>query len=714
MRLFDTTTRLFALRIGLPAIVLLLATFAIVLLSLARMADDVNTIEGKLTEREATAAIQSVRRHFGETAQDYSQWDDAVRNLYGDVNIDWVNSSIVSSTGEATLFDTFYLVDERGNGVLAYRNGEPVSATPIEAFGRSLTSMIAELPSDGKTFDVRTGIVKGAWGLAIIAVSPVVPITADFPLSPRPTRFLVIGKAFDGSAVTRLGEDFVIEGLHLVDPATSAPLKVNLVDTSGTVVGALAWSPGQLGSKAGAQVGPVALTMLLLVGAMVVFLVGYALHGWKAVQKGKLQLDAALDNMAHGLCMFDAGQRLVTFNRRFTEIFHILGGDVAPGMSMRQVMKLAQQVDENPEAARAAQRGLLADPSSGSVVTTLTDGRIISISHRAVANGGVVATFEDITERRQAEERVRHLAHYDALTDLPNRVLFHKRMKSVLSRFKRSETVAILRLDIDDFKNVNDLLGHPVGDLLLRAAADRMRSCVRGEHTLARLGGDEFAVLQVQSANSTDVTSLATRLIEVVAAPYDFVGRQVVVGVSIGIALAPTDGSDPDTLMKNADLALYRAKADGRNLYRFFELAMAARMRARRTLDLDFRRAIVDGAFELVYQPIVSVKTRQVTSCEALVRWRHPERGIVMPAEFIPIAEETGLIVPLGEWVLRQACAEAARWPKSVAVAVNLSPAQFKSRDLLPAVVCALAASGLEPSRLQLEITELVLMRDND
>ena len=348
------------------------------------------------------------------------------------------------------------------------------------------------------------------------------------------------------------------------------------------------------------------------------------------------------------------------------------------------------------------------------MIEHLTDGRSIAIAHNPMPDGGFVATFEDITERLLVEASVKHLAQHDALTDLFNRVAFYEQMETVLSRLRRSETLAVLSLDLDHFKSVNDTLGHPVGDLLLQAAADRMRSCVRGQDILARLGGDEFAIVQVPSDQPSNVPALASRLIEVLGAPYDLDGRQVVVGVSVGIALAPGDSDEPDILMKNADLALYRAKADGGGVYRFFEVEMDARMQARRLLELDLRKAIVNGEFELFYQPIVAVKTGEVTSCEALVRWNHPERGLVQPLEFIPVAEETGLIVPLGEWILRQACSEAARWPKHITIAVNLSPAQFKSRNLVPTVVSALATSGLPAARLELEITELVLLQDND
>jgi len=416
--------------------------------------------------------------------------------------------------------------------------------------------------------------------------------------------------------------------------------------------------------------------------------------------------------------MFDADEKLVMFNSRFVEIFGVPAEKIALGMTTREFLTLmscsGNNADVDPEGTLALQQKSIRKGGEDSAIVHLTDGRSISVSHRPMSDGGFVATFDDITERLLTEEKIRHLAQYDALTDLPNRVTFYERIDAILSHLRRSESIAVLSLDLDHFKSVNDTLGHPIGDRLLKAAAERMLSCVRGEDIVARLGGDEFAIVQVPSENPPDKTALATRLIEAVGAPYDIDDHQVIVGASVGIAIAPSDGNEPDVLMKNADLALYRAKADGGGVYRFFETAMDARMQARHLLELDLRRAIVNGEFELYYQPITDVKTKQVTSCEALVRWHHPKRGMVPPLEFIPVAEATGLIVPLGEWILKQACAEAAHWPKHVTVAVNLSPAQFKSRNLVPTVISALAASGLPANRLDLEITEMVLMQEND
>jgi len=430
------------------------------------------------------------------------------------------------------------------------------------------------------------------------------------------------------------------------------------------------------------------------------------------------RLDAALNNMSQGLVMFDSSARLVVCNKRYLDMFSLSPEAVRPGCIIREV--LDQRVAtggfsaDYVEAYRTDLLAAVAHGATFSKITKLLDGRVISIINQPMADGGWVATREDITERLAAEERIKHLAHYDALTDLPNRVTFYERLETVLSRQRRSETIGVLSLDLDRFKNVNDTLGHPVGDLLLKAAADRMRSCVRSEDLVARLGGDEFAIVQVLSTQTSDVSALATRLIEVVGAPYDLDGPQVNVGASVGIAIATTDGNKPDQLMKNADLALYRAKANGGGAFRFFEAEMDARMQARHALELDLRKAVVNGEFELFYQPVIDVKTGQINSFEALIRWHHPERGMIAPLEFIPVAEETGLIVQIGEWVLRRACSEAVRWPKHITIAVNLSPAQFKSRNLVPTVINALVASGLPAARLELEITEMVLVQDND
>jgi diguanylate cyclase (GGDEF)-like protein len=305
------------------------------------------------------------------------------------------------------------------------------------------------------------------------------------------------------------------------------------------------------------------------------------------------------------------------------------------------------------------------------------------------------------------------LAHYDALTDLPNRVLFRERLEQALKWIHRNEQIAVLYLDLDHFKSVNDTLGHPVGDELLKTVAGRLHACLRETEIIARLGGDEFAIIQTAIMVPADVTDLVKRIYEALNESFNANGHQLIAGTSIGIAIAPDDGIDPDQLLKNADLAMYGAKADGRGTYRFFKPDMDARVKARRALESDLREAIIRGEFELHYQPLVSLRDNKITGCEALLRWFHPERGMISPMDFIPIAEETGLITPIGEWVLRTACAQAATWPDDIKIAINVSPVQFKTGNLVQAVINTLATSGLAAPRLELEITEAVLIHDD-
>jgi diguanylate cyclase (GGDEF)-like protein len=429
------------------------------------------------------------------------------------------------------------------------------------------------------------------------------------------------------------------------------------------------------------------------------------------------RFDAALNNMSQGLLMFDAAERIVVCNDRYIKMYRLSPEVVKPGLSLIDLLRYrvaSGHLNSDPEQYRAEILAGLASGKATTFITEMMDGRQTLAAVAPMAGGGWVATHEDITELRSAEAKISYMVHHDTLTKLPNRLLFHDELQRALAGAKPGECLAVFCLDLDHFKSVNDTLGHPIGDRLLAAAAERLRQCVRDSDVVARLGGDEFAIVQIGAPNPTDATLLAASLIEAISAPYEFDGHQFVVGLSIGIAVAPDDGLDPDQLLKNADMALHRAKADGRGTYRFFEPEMDARMHARRSLDLDLRKAIAKGEFELFYQPQVDVQTRRVRGFEALVRWRHPRRGMIGPTEFISLAEETGLIIPLGDWVLRRACAEAAAWPSDVKIAVNLSPIQFKSKNLLPSVLSALAYSGLSPNRLELEITETILLQDSD
>jgi diguanylate cyclase (GGDEF)-like protein len=429
----------------------------------------------------------------------------------------------------------------------------------------------------------------------------------------------------------------------------------------------------------------------------------------------KQRLDTAVNNMTQGLLLFDSSRRLVVCNHRYIEMYGLSAEVVRPGCTFREIIAHRKATGSFVDDVDAYCARILRDIGLRQAMTiTIPDGRSIQIVNEPLADGGWVATHEDITERTRAEQRITHLAHFDALTDLPNRSLFHERLKLELARIAPGDRVAVHYIDIDEFKSVNDSLGHLIGDELLKSVAASLSRCVTAPDFVARLGGDEFAIVQTAVKAAADVTDLVGRVFDAIREPYECFGHQLSADASIGIALAPEHGVDLDQILKNADMAMYAAKSAGRRTYRFFEPDMDARLKARRKLEIDLRQAIADEALEVYYQPCVSLADNGITGCEALVRWRHPERGMIPPAEFIPIAEETGLINALGEWVLATACAEAATWPGDIKLAVNVSPVQFKSGTLALKIVAALAASGLPASRLELEITEAVLIRDDE
>ena len=564
------------------------------------------------------------------------------------------------------------------------------------------------------------------------------------------------------------------------------------------------------------------------------------------IQAQNLQLDAAIDNMLHGLAMFDADQNLIICNREYAEIYRLPAVLTAPGTSLRAILehRVAGGIHSDRDPRNLVDR-VMSTARRGQSATaeyTLPDGRTIFVSHRPMSDGGwvstheditqrklaeleltqtkklietviehvpvailvrepktfryvlinraaeqflgsskdnvlgktaydifpkaradliaghdalamkdanvplfitdhpiqipglsdrivttkkltvrgeddepicLIAVIEDVTEKRSTEEQIAFLAHHDALTGLPNRTQFSKRLEDALDWVGRGQQLAVLFLDLDHFKTVNDTLGHFIGDELLKAVADRLRDCIRDVDMIGRLGGDEFAIVQTGISGPDDISALAMRIREAVTESYDLGGIQAVADLSIGIALAPDDAQDAAELMKRADMALYRAKSEGRSRYRFFEPAMDAEMKARRTLDTELREALANDEFTLFYQPVVNVDSDTIVGVEALLRWCHPKSGLIEPSEFIPIAEESGLIIPIGEWVIRQACMDAAPWPSHTSVAINLSPVQFRSPLLAMTVINAMALSGMPANRLELEITEDVLFKDN-
>ena len=429
-------------------------------------------------------------------------------------------------------------------------------------------------------------------------------------------------------------------------------------------------------------------------------------------------LHAALEGMPQGLSMVDDQLQLIVCNARYSEMYDLPAELTQPRTPLRSI--LVHRARHGTAAAGsddfvAEELALAAERTTVTLEQQLHDGRIISLIKAPLNTGGSITIHMDVTEKRNSEKKIAFLAHHDALTGLANRVQLREHIEKTLKLGERGGKAAILCLDLDNFKTVNDTLGHSVGDALLCAVASRLQALLRDDDLVSRTGGDEFAIVQAGHEPAMQASAtLASLIVETVSAPFEIGDHTVVIGASVGIAIAPDDGSDPDQLLKNADMALYRAKGEGRARFHFFEMEMDVKAQSRRLLELDLRRAVGSGEFELFYQPIVNLAENRITGFEALLRWNHPTRGRVPPSEFIPVAEETGLIGSIGEWVIRNACNEAKTWPTDLRVSVNVSPVQFRSKGLAAIVTSAVANSGLLPNRLELEITETVLMHNNE
>lgn len=453
------------------------------------------------------------------------------------------------------------------------------------------------------------------------------------------------------------------------------------------------------------------LSTVLLV--LTLYLIFRQMTGRLSVEKERL--DTAMDTMTQGLLMFDSDGRLIVCNRSYIEMYGLSTDVAKPGISLQDLIRHRRATGSFVgDLDSYCDEVLRSVGNFHGTLIEIPDGRLIEVKNYPGASGGWLATHEDVTERMRAQERIAHMAHYNSLTDLPNRVLMREHLERRTAELTKGNSFAILYIDIDGFKDVNDTLGHGLGDELLRQIADRLRSCVDPQDLVARLGGDEFAIVKSETGDQAELAVLAKQVLATVRLPVECNGQEIAVDASVGIAVAPEHGNNLDDLLKHADMAMYAAKSSGRGAFRFFAAELDIKLKQRRQLELDLRHALANGEFELHYQPLVDLAADTISGCEALLRWRHPVRGMVSPVEFIPLTEETGLIEGIGEWVLEQACSEAASWPGHIKVAVNVSPVQFRSNTLALKVAAALGKSGLAPARLELEITETVLIRDDD
>ncbi len=431
-----------------------------------------------------------------------------------------------------------------------------------------------------------------------------------------------------------------------------------------------------------------------------------------------IRFDAALNNMAHGLCMFDEEKKLTVANHRYLELFGCAANDIHPGMSWSALFaaqNVSQEAVVDAEAPPLPERDDWSTTLSKSYAYKLVSGRIIVMTRQPLNDGGWVVIFEDISERQLARDRLLHLAKHDLLTGLPNRMRFREHLEDLIAKQRdHGAPFGVLCLDLDEFKTVNDSLGHPIGDKLLIQIAEKLSQTIKSNELVVRLGGDEFAIVTEIASSRGYIEQLAQNIINKLALPFQLGDQEVAIGVSIGITIAEQGELNADELLKEADLALYKAKTSGRNTYRFFEQKMILTAKARQTMITDLHNAMSNNEFEVYFQPQVLLETNKISGMEALARWRHPQRGMISPIEFIPIAEETGSILVIGEWVLNRACEEASNWPHSVRLAVNVSARQLQSSRFMPFLIQTLERTGLTAQRLELEVTESALLSDDE
>ena len=425
--------------------------------------------------------------------------------------------------------------------------------------------------------------------------------------------------------------------------------------------------------------------------------------------------DTVMDHLSMGMAMFDSQSRLILANNKLRDLLKLRQEEHLPGLTIADLSELfVQRLGALASGhSRIESIAALAKSSSKrSLNLIFATGQVLKITHSLVPNGGFVHTFEDVTERRRAEATASHLASHDVLTGLPNRRLLKQHIQVSLSDAKAK--CAVLCVDLDRFKSVNDTLGHAGGDALLVEVSKRLRHCVPAGDTVGRLGGNEFVILHSEVSSEDDIAQMAQRVVAAISRPFDILGQSVLVGASVGVAVSPRDGDSADRLIKSADMALFEAKRAGRGHFYFFDPSLEARARERQALESDLRVAVAQGQFELHYQPYFAARQRKLVGFEALLRWNHPVRGRISPVDFIPIAEELGLITELGDWILKEACKTAATWPKDLMISVNVSTRQFINHDLIGAVEHALSSSGLPAKRLEVEITESALMENVD
>jgi diguanylate cyclase (GGDEF)-like protein/PAS domain S-box-containing protein len=671
-------------------------------------------------ERIVAQSVRGVVRAVATNARDYGWWDDAVRYLLLTPDAAWADTNIGPYVHTAFGYEVSLVLDGDGRPLLGWLDGLRATEAAADVLGPGLPALLAAARrQDGAEPATASAVLESRQGLFAAAASPVVPQAgSDLAPPPGPPALLLFAKRLDARFLAGLEADFGLRGVRFTAPGSgrAALGRVALQGSAGETVREIVWKPQRPGRSQLAWLVPVLLGSLAVLGGFTRLVLGSVRQSTAAIRLSEARFRDIAEAASDWIWETGPDLRLTFVSEHFSRATGLQAHEVT-GRPLHAILELPPDPDqqERQRSILAAGRPFrdvlcLLRTESPETRTLRVAGRPVHDAQGALLGYRGIAT--DITAEMAALDQVRFMAEHDALTGLPNRLVLRDRLEEMLLRLHRyGEASAVLCLDLDRFKEVNDSLGHAAGDQLLVACAQRLRACLRETDLVARLGGDEFAVLQTDVGQPADVNRLCERILAALAEPFQIEDTEVVISGSIGVALVPADGRDAAQLMQKADIALYRAKEDGRGRACFFETGMDERLRERKFLEASLRHALTSGQLEVHYQPQVDAGSAMITGVEALLRWRHPTRGLVPPAEFVPVAEEAGLIVPIGDWVLCTACSDAVRWP-GIRVSVNISPVQFRQRGLVQAVQQALALSGLEPWRLELEITEGLLIQN--
>lgn len=725
------STEKFSRRVIFPLATTVLIAIALVLTFVFISAGRQNQIALQSSTTLAQTALTVKKREIARNLKDYAVWEDAYKNLHVNLDLEWastdgnVGANIFSGLG----YERAFVINPAGQVVYSLFEGQPVLDNAVTDLPQGLEYLLLAAKGDREP---AVGFLKLKGEFLLVAATSIVPPSVDLVTLPADKRsILVFAKTLNSKFLARIGDEYLLKTLRIV-PSYEATLGASfpLLSPRGSGLGEITWTPDKPGHELLRYLLPPLVVSLVVLAIFSIIVIRNAQRSARAIETSARTIEAYGLTLQQSEARFrdvaeassdwiwecDPEMQMTFFSARFTEVTGIAAASVL-GKTLEQFFTTAED-DEGWEKVR----------SDSGVPTSFRDLRcryrdakdqlrICRLAGRPIVDPtgacvGYRGTATDITQEVEAHDRANHLALHDALTGLPNRTLFRERLDVALPTAATGETkVAVLCLDLDHFKEVNDTLGHAAGDILLRELSNRLRSCVLPSDTVARLGGDEFAVVQIGVNQPVEALALSRRIIEAVRQPFLIEGQELYVGVSIGVCIATGSDDSTEAMLKNADIALYRSKQSGRGSVRIFEANMDLELQARKLLDYDLRQALVKDELEVFYQPLIGLEGKNITGIEALVRWRHPVRGLVSPDAFIPLAEENGLIISIGEWVLRTACRQATQWP-DMRVAVNLSPVQFKHRELVETVSQVLAETGLLPHLLELEITESVLLYD--